>query len=204
MTIPNAGSYNEKIFKQKRESEVLNTAVSVLVDMSGSMGGSKMSHAAHSAILLNDSIAKLGVPVEIAGFTEQMDGPVHYLFKNFGSRCEAEHLRARISEGTRHMEDNADGDSILFAYSRLKVRKEKKKLLIVLSDGQPAAHRGRGIYGFTHKVVKEIEKGGLVDIYGIGIESHAVENFYKQNIVIKDSSELEKALLTVLKDKLFS
>jgi cobaltochelatase CobT len=102
------------------------------------------------------------------------------------------------------MEENADGDSILFAYNRLKGRKEKKKLLIVLSDGQPAAHRGRGIYGFTHKVVKQIEKEGVVDIYGIGIESSAVENFYTQHTVINDSSELEKALLTVLKNKLFS
>lgn len=204
VTIPNAGSHNERIFKQKRESSVLNTAVSVLVDMSGSMGGRKMEHAAHSVILLNDSIAKLGVPVEIAGFTEQNSGPVHYLFKRFDTKCECEHLKARILEGTRHMEENADGDSILFAYNRLKGRKEKKKLLIVLSDGSPAAHRGTGIHKFTGQVVKAIQKEKLVDIYGIGIISTAVKQFYRQYTVIKDSSELETALLTVLKTKLFN
>jgi Cobalamin biosynthesis protein CobT VWA domain/Streptomycin adenylyltransferase len=204
VTVPNAGSYSEKIFKQKRESSVLNTAVSVLVDMSGSMGGHKMVHAAHSAILLNDSIAKLGVPVEIAGFTEDYNGPIHCLFKRFDTKCEAAHLRDRILEGTRHMEENADGDSVLFAYSRLKGRKEKKKLLIVLSDGQPAAHRGSGIHGFTKKVVKAIENEGRVDIYGLGIMSNAVKQFYKQFSVIEDSSELEVALLTILKNKLFN
>jgi hypothetical protein len=81
---------------------------------------------------------------------------------------------------------------------------EKRKLLIVLSDGQPAAHRGSGIHGFTKKVVKEIEKEGVVDIYGLGIISSAVKQFYKNHTVISDSSELEKALLGVLKQKLFS
>lgn len=204
VTLKDAGSYSSKIFKQKKESYILDTAISVLIDMSGSMGGRKIMDAAHSAILLNDSIAKLGVSVEIAGFTEKTYGPIHYLFKSFDKKCEAEHLKARIQKGTKCMEENADGDSILFAYHRLKERKEKKKILIVLSDGQPAAYGGHGIYGFTQKVVDHIQKEGIVEIYGIGIQSNAVKQFYKQHCVINKSSELEETLLSVLREKLLT
>lgn len=202
VTIKDSKSYAEKIFKQRKQSEVLDTCVSVLIDMSGSMGGTKMQHAAQAAILLNDAIAKLGVPVEIAGFTEHYTGPVHYLFKKFDTKCDGTLLKERIKKGTEDMAQNADGESILYAYHRIKYRKEKKKILIVLSDGQPAADRGYGIVGFTKKIVKSIEKQGQVQIYGIGIRSDAVKSFYKEYKILKESSELEQVLLSFIKDKL--
>ena len=204
VTIPSSREFQEKIFKQKKISHVLDTAVYVLIDMSGSMGGEKMIHAAQAAILLNDAVAKLGVPVEIAGFTEDYEGPVHYLFKRFDTKCEGVHLKERIKKGTESMQQNADGDSILYSYGRLRTRKEKKKVLIVLSDGQPAADRGKGIHGFTKRIVKEIEKQGVVDIYGIGIMTDSVKQFYKENKVLRDSSQLEEVLLSFVKDKLLT
>lgn len=204
VAVPASREFSEKIFKQKKISEILDTAVYVLVDMSGSMGGEKMVHAAQAAILLNDAIAKLGVPIEIAGFTERHTGPIHYVFKKFDSKCEGAHLKERIRKGTSDMSQNADGESILYSYNRIKQRKEKKKILIVLSDGQPAADRGHGIHGFTKKIVKEIEKQGLVNIYGIGIMTDSVKQFYKEYKVLEDSSQLEEVLLGFVKSKLLS
>jgi len=204
VTVPSSREAQEKIFKQKKVSEILNSCVYILVDMSGSMGGEKMLHAGQAAILLNDAIGKLGVPIEIAGFTEGHRGPVHKIFKLFDKKCEGEQLRARIMEGTESMDQNADGESILYSYGRIRNRKEKKKILIVLSDGQPAASRGYGIYNFTQKVIKEIEKQGIVDIYGIGIMTDAVREFYKHNQVLNNSSDLEEVLLSFVKDKLLT
>ena len=97
------------------------------------------------------------------------------------------------------MSGNSDGESIMWAGERLLARKERKKIMIVLSDGQPAGSGGRGIYDFTHRVVKELEK--VIDVHGIGIHSSSVKRYYKSNEVIHDTEALEKAILSVLKNK---
>ena len=202
VTVPSSREFQERIFRQKKLSQILDTCVYVLIDMSGSMGGDKMRHAAQAAILLNDSVAKLGVPIEIAGFTEQSSGPIHYVFKKFNTKCENQHLKERIKKATLKMLQNADGESILYSYSKIRNRKEKKKVLIVLSDGQPCADRGHGIAGFTERVIKAIEAQKIVSIYGIGIMDSSVKRFYTHHKVIRDSDELEDKLLEFVKDKL--
>lgn len=204
VTIPQAGEFGKKVFKQKRTSDILDTAVLVLIDMSGSMGGDKVVNACHSGILLNEAITKLQVPTEIIGFTDTWKGPLHTIFKKFSDNIVAEKLRARMIHGTNSMDANADGDSVLWAYNRLKNRKEKKKVMIVLSDGQPASHRGYGSVEFLKQVVNSIQKEGIVNIYGIGIQSDAVKDYYKQHCVIKNSSELEDKLLEVVKQQMLN
>jgi hypothetical protein len=53
-------------------------------------------------------------------------------------------------------------------------------------------------------VIKSIEKSKRVQIYGIGIMSDSVKALYKESRVLWDSSELEEALLSFIKDKLLS
>jgi cobalamin biosynthesis protein CobT len=95
------------------------------------------------------------------------------------------------------MSNNADGDNILVAWHRLMQQKQKRKVLIVLSDGSPATWAGDA-YGFTKDVVKGLEARGDVDIIGIGIEDDNVERIYKTNKVIWNVSELPKALIYTL------
>lgn len=199
VTMRESGEYQRKIFKKKIDNDILDTAVTILVDFSGSMGGDKMAHAIASALLLNDALAKIGVPVEILGFTTgNIDGRF-FIFKNHVKAVNREKLLDTMCDATGSMWNNTDGEAILWAYERLMQRKNKRKLLIVLSDGQPAGGRG-DIYTFTKVVVKKIEEKHNAEIYGIGIMSNAVKNIYKHHKVIRSASELEPAILTVIKD----
>jgi cobalamin biosynthesis protein CobT len=80
------------------------------------------------------------------------------------------------------MSGNPDGENILWAYDRLAKRKERKKLLIVMSDGSPAASKGGyGITKYTEEVIREIEASKDIEIYGLGLCCDSVKHFYKSN-----------------------
>ena len=66
----NAPGFNERIFKNKIENKTLDAAITVLVDMSGSMNGDKAYYALASTLLLNEVSSTLNIPVEILGFTD--------------------------------------------------------------------------------------------------------------------------------------
>lgn len=188
------------IRKQAIARNTVNAAVSVVVDASGSMGGRKYEHAAHSAIMLNEVFAKIGVPVEIISFTDNGEKVINCVHKEFDSRITNKALAHQFAKSSNYLADNADGESIMWAADRLMKRKETKKVMIVLSDGLPEAYGARGnVIEYTKEVVKKLE--GIIDIHGIGILTRAVERFYKSNDVISDSAQLENTLLNVLKNK---
>lgn len=200
VTMRDSGEYQRKIFKKKIENNILDTAVTVLCDFSGSMGGSKIAHAIGSALMLNDSLDKIGVPVAIEGFTTCHVGSELYIFKEHNKRVSHDKLLSYMCRATYNMAGNADGEAILWSYDRLRHQKNKRKLLIVLSDGQPAGGNIGDIYGFTKEVVKQIEEKKDVEIYGIGIQSNAVNNIYKHRRVIRNTSDLEPAILNVIRN----
>jgi len=185
------------IFKQKTNKNALDTAVSLVVDHSGSMGGSKFVNSCHSAMLLNDVLQKIGVKCEIIGFTYS-SCPDNIIHKTYDVPCTTEHLKASFAAAGSMMWNNSDGESILWSAERLLARKEKRKVMIVLSDGEPAGG-GYGCYEFTEKVIRNLEP--VIDLYAIGIEDDSVRNLYKNYTIINDSSELEDKMLQVLKKK---
>lgn len=201
-TIKNSGDLQNRIFKKKIPNNTLNAAAYILGDGSGSMGGEKIIHMGHAMMLLNDALGSLHVPFEMTVFTH--DGnPQHTIIKEFNKPASEEHIINQLTIASNNMGNNADGESIMWAYQRLLKRKEPKKILIVLSDGQPAADQ-YSVAAYTKEVIRTIEKGGIVDIYGIGILTRSVERFYNQRTVINNASELEHKLLEVIKTKLIN
>ena len=57
------------VFKQKKETAVKDTVVSLLIDSSGSMRGRSMTVAAMYADILGQTLERCSVKVEILGFT---------------------------------------------------------------------------------------------------------------------------------------
>lgn len=188
----------ERIFKTKTESNALDTAVSILVDYSGSMSGLKCHTAIAAAVALEQLCKMMRINCEVSGFSE--NGPdynYHYIFKPFGQNVNDDKFIEDMCKGTVCMGSNADGDNILMAYHRLQAQKNKRKVLIILSDGSPASSRG-DCYGFTLDVVKGIEARHDVDIIGIGIQDDNVKGIYTNNKVIWKVSDLPKALIQTL------
>ena len=106
---------------------------------------------------------------------------------------------SRFASFSKHMSGNGDPDAVLFAYNRIKDRNEKRKVLIVLSDGSPSfAIQGCADHGLK-QVTQDIERSGVVELYGIGIQDSNVTRFYKNNVVIRNVSDLDTKLVELLK-----
>jgi cobalamin biosynthesis protein CobT len=86
---------------------------------------------------------------------------------------------------------NADGESLLKAWDRLKKRKEENKVLIVLSDGLPSCGSDNEDLLRKHlrDSIKLIEKEGGKCV-GIGIQSTCVEGYYSKWAVVNELKDL--------------
>jgi uncharacterized protein with von Willebrand factor type A (vWA) domain len=206
-----APGFNERVFKTRIKNKTLDAAITVLVDMSGSMGGDKAYYALASTLLLNEVCSTLNIPLEIIGFTDGYDShskvaPVMFVYKSFSDLKVSENvLVENFSSSSRFMQGNPDGENILWTHDRLIKRKEKKKILVVMSDGSPAASKSSfGLEGFTQKVIEEIQQGKKVDIYGLGLCSDSVKHYYKANDIVSKPEEIPSKLLSLIERKVLS
>ena len=98
------------------------------------------------------------------------------------------------------LKENIDGEAIMWAYNRLKKRKEERKILMVISDGAPvddstlSVNSGDYLEKHLKKVVKFIETKEDIEILAIGI-GHDVSRYYKKAIKITDVQELGDVMI---------
>jgi hypothetical protein len=191
-----------RVFKRHIVSDVLDTAITLLVDCSGSMSGTKFETACASAAAVAGALKPLHIPYSILGFTNDLGSeqlPMINVFNAWGEVVTQPELIRRFDMASLSLWDNSDGDAIAWASNYLTSRKEKRKLLIVLSDGCP---QGRDIAGdirwYTKRVVNEIETRKLHEIYGIGIKDTNVQKYYKNNVVVYDIADLSKSILSII------
>ena len=190
-----------RVFQRNMDHLSLDTAVALLVDQSGSMSGSRIIYAAAAAVTLNEVFSKIGVKTRITSFTDDHEVTFNYIHKDYSENINKDRLIKRLSvAATGRMSGNADGENILWEYNKIASRPEQKKLMIVLSDGSPCDSKAGDIYGFTENVIKGVERS-KVGIIGIGIESTAVERFYKRHKVLNNSSQIESTLLDILSNE---
>ena len=100
--------------------------------------------------------------------------PFHVQFKSFDSD-DARSL-ARIGA----IDENLDGEAVLWIAERLAKRSEKRKVLFVLSDGLPAGSKDnlQGRRYLQETIARVIESG--IEVYGIGIQSDHVKAYYPE------------------------
>lgn len=201
--VPQVGSgeWNRRVFRDKQTTDILDIAVTVLTDFSGSMSGRKLNNAIDSTMLLNSSIARsLHIPTQILAFTEESCSTFIGIVKGFDDRLSDEEIKDNMIKSAAFMSGNADGDAILWAYENTKYRKEKRKMMIVLSDGSPAGCRSGGLNTYTRQVIKAIEEEGIVEIIGLGIMHQGVKSLYSETAIISRPDELEETLLNIVKN----
>lgn len=216
------GAYGgeETVFKMREESSELDTAVCILVDHSGSMGG-RIRLAQQATIALAEALEPTPIKLAITGFKTERnsredfreysksvrDGhhfssisPVAMLnYKEYDEslhRCHEELGGMLMSFGGIAGIHNIDGVSVEKAGMELANRVEKRKVLMVLSDGFPEDDEmdRSQMFGHLKSVVRGLEEKG-VEVFGIGIESGAVRRFYDKCVVLNDISELETELI---------
>jgi len=189
-----------RIFRKRIVSDTLDTAVTLLVDCSGSMSGKKFEMACSGAGAMAEALKPLNIAFNVLGFTnvEGNDEPMVWVFNDFGERVSTPELVSRFKTASGCLWENTDGDALAYAAYVLSLRKEKRKVLLVLSDGSPAGRDSHGdITAYTARVVKDIESSG-VDVYGIGILDDNVRHFYKKHEVVNNIDNLSSTILSVL------
>jgi cobalamin biosynthesis protein CobT len=198
------------VFKKQEHGKVrMDTALTLIVDMSGSMGknfnAAKYNLAAASAIAMSEVLAGLRIKHEILGFTEHPGVNEVFILKKFTDRVMSRDLLAKKFSANKIDQDyNTDGEALQYAAERLMRMKETNKVLMIMSDGMPAGrYKGDGAY-YLQTVVDDIENNSPIHLCAIGIQSDAVEKFYKNVQVIDDMQELTPAVLTTLKANLLT
>lgn len=182
-------------------------AVCFIVDESGSMGngaGSKSVAARNCAIGLAEVFSKIKCRLSVFGFTADMYNAdvVHFLYLN-KSNTKKDRLRLLNISGRS---DNFDGYSIRHAHKLLKKTNCQHKILIVISDGQPAAYAyqeaGTGIKD-TRLAVEEASKDCVVIGVLIGRASpEAHKMMYGKDFVhVQDANNMFRDIGKLLKKK---
>ena len=173
-----SGVMTPKVFtRNKAPSNRSDTAVVIMIDESGSMHGYKAICARDCAIGLAEVFGKLGIPTKIIGFTadEGKYDAIQFHYLNWlntpSERLKLLNISARSN--------NFDGYSIRYCTKLLQKRKEEHKLLIVVSDGQPActyySSRSAGIIDTKDAVNTASKK---VSVLGVAIGNDATDTLF--------------------------
>jgi hypothetical protein len=196
------GDYNKRIFYDMKRATMKDTAIFVLTDWSGSMSGGKMEYAADASQRLVHTFERiLRVPVALAAFSDRRSQCDIGYIKKFNTRgITQQEIADRFSKFYSWSSANNDADAVHWAYNELLKRKESRKLLIVLSDGAPTGS-WQGNPGRALKyVTKKIEQGKRVELYGLGIMSDAVKQYYTNSAVVHRPEEINEALFTIIRE----
>jgi cobalamin biosynthesis protein CobT len=95
--------------------------------------------------------------------------------------------------------------AVEWAAKRLLARPERRKVLIVLSDGSPCCgdDDNDAIASHLRRILDWLEKKEDVDVVAIGLRSDCVKEFYRHHAVARTINELPeklyKALLETMK-----
>ena len=217
--------YNSLSFKKEKDLDFKDTVVTLLIDNSGSMRGRPITIAAICADILSRTLERCSVKVEILGFTTKnwkggqsrevwnkngkpktpgrLNDLRHIIYKSADThwRQSKNNLGLMLKEGL--LKENIDGEAISWAFSRLKKRKEERKILMVISDGAPvddstlSVNSGDFLEKHLKKIVNFIEDKTDIEILAIGI-GHDVSRYYKRAIKITDVNELGDVMISQL------
>ena len=216
--------FNSLSYKKEKDIDFKDTVVTLLIDNSGSMRGRPITIAAICADILSRTLERCSVKVEILGFTtlnwkggksrelwmkQKKESPgrlndlCHIIYKSADTpwRRSKNNLGLMLKEGI--LKENIDGEGILWAYNRLKKRKEERKIIMVISDGAPvddstlSVNQANYLEKHLKRVVNWIEKNSEIEINAIGI-GHDVTNYYEKAIKIADVQELGDAMVDQL------
>lgn len=176
-------------------------AVGLLLDESGSMAScDRATYARASAIILYDFCQALHVPVMVYGHTTGKDSVELYSYSEFDAIDREDQYRL-VDISARG--SNRDGAALRFVAERLSHRPEELKLLILVSDGQPA---DTGYYGTAAEedlrgIQQEYRRKGILFVAAaIGDDKENIERIYGDSFLdITDLHQLPVKLTQVVK-----
>lgn len=182
-------------------SDEQKLAVGLLVDESGSMSwGDRITHARKTAIVLHDFCTSLGIPVTIYGHSTDYQGVALYSYAEFDSVDKNDKYRI-LDMAARN--SNRDGAALRFVAEHLAARPETRKLLILISDGQPADtdYYGTEAEADLRGIKKEFDRRDVIFFAAaIGDDKEAIQRIYQDGFLdITHLEDLPKNMTILVK-----
>ncbi|MDE2029866.1 MAG: cobaltochelatase subunit CobT, partial [Alphaproteobacteria bacterium] len=133
----------------------------------------------------------------------------HIVYKSADQpwRHARKNLGLMLREGL--LKENIDGEALMWAFDRLMLRPEQRKILMVISDGAPvddstlSVNPGNYLEQHLRAVIGWIENHSDIELAAIGI-GHDVTRYYRRAVTIADTEQLAPVMteqLAALFDK---
>jgi len=193
---------------QKREMpDEKDYAISLLVDLSGSMSiDNKIEETFKAVIVLSEVLNRLSINLEILGFNDRI-----YEYQYFGqpmSKPIRENMGGMLGEvddtsDTGKAQWNDDGWALEKASERLVRQKADQKFLVVLSDGTPeeSSMHPRSEYELGKMIKKILEETDIRLVgLGVGLGTEHVGEYYPNSIANVKVKEMAEKLAGLIKE----
>jgi len=184
-----AKGLSKEVFYKTRDGITLDAAVAIVIDESYSM--ENYYSVRLLAMAIGEALNAIGIPFEITGTTTAcmggtgcppLDGftrtnPIVYKhYKLFNEQWT--NVRHRIVHTGRH-KHNIDGEAVEYAAFRLAQRRERRKVIFSLSDGEPFSGHGNNMEMCVNlkRVCDRVRKQGI-GVFGFGLCTEDPKAYY--------------------------
>lgn len=199
------------LFKQKRDRQVVNTAISKMIDESGSMDE---ENARVGAIMLCEALVGIKeVKLAISGFTTNEK---RYHEKSGGGRNEG--LSILLYKGFEESYESCKdklgtlgsrlrtplGEAYAFAYQQVSVRPEPRKVIWLTTDGLPSISVGNNEHSewlLMERIYQRCKRQGIkVICTNIGGINERMKTVADMVVTVNSSAEYPNSILMSLKE----
>lgn len=206
-----------QIFRQSRKMQFRKTSVSLLIDLSGSMRTEgRIKVAKETAIALVQTLKVLQIPTQVFGFTSKSIQEItesDSIFNNLPSTTLDRFGRVgRFIEMSIYLNRHKPpyslmslqprgatplNEAIEWTVRQINSIPEPRKILFVLTDGEPAGEKQALMNWDCLQQIRRAEHQGI-EVIGIGIQCQEVENYFSQFVVVQELKELPTKVMDKL------
>lgn len=192
--------FDKKTFNRKiLPEDIPNMAIGIMVDLSGSMSGTRIQEAIKTVYITYTFCRKLNIPVFVVGHSTNGTRVALYSVVDENSLDDKDKYRIF---GMNTYDCNRDGYALRYCLQKLENIQAEDKLMLVISDGRPN-HYGygemEGKRDCQDAVAEAIKKGIFTITAGIG-DAESVKGIYKTDTNGKNLSDRSSATYMDLSD----
>jgi cobalamin biosynthesis protein CobT len=189
--LPRLKVGDTRVFNQRSIVRAVDTAIMLVVDRSLSMCIEERQVLANQSALALAAALEPIANVQCGAMTfgdGELTQPIGAAVQQYAGRI----------TGVKSGGNTPLVEALVQAASQLSERREHRKVIIVLTDGKPTDQKD-----LVSKVIKDLV-ASKIDIYGIGIQTDAVEKFFSINTVVEHVEDLPRAVFEMAEKALLS
>ncbi len=185
------------------------TAVTMLIDNSGSMRGAPIMRLACLVIKLMEWLESRGVIIEVLGYTTRawkggqsreewlgagrppqpgrLNDLRHIIYKDFETEAREAQLYCSLLLREGLLKENIDGEALLWAIERLVKKRTHRRILLMFSDGAPvddstlSVNRSSFLFDHLKFVANHFSAKDEIALYGVGM-GHDVSSLFSKSV----------------------